>query len=281
MFHRTLTILKRRGLPIPKTTLLQRTFYIGTEKHIAKPASGEGLDPFREHWKFAPISSSQGKISAQLLCKESDVFIEKLVKGELRARRLKGSEVYWKKVSYWIKKENVNSVLDFGCGLGIDGVFYSKRLDVKVVFADIVKSNINLVSRYSHILNIPTSGVHIDSDASNFDFSETFDMIYANGVLHHIPNARSLVKNLRRFLKSNGLFIASFYTPARYRATGAKNLRQFAERSEAPAPIQNPFSDFYDLTKAKRLFEGFDFFDMWTAFHGHYGWYVFQKRNNR
>ena len=50
-------------------------------------------------------------------------------------------------------------MLDFGCGMGSDGVYFSKLLGLKVTFADIVPSNVEIVKRYSKIWNIPTKAI--------------------------------------------------------------------------------------------------------------------------
>ena len=158
------------------------------------------------------------------------------------------------KVAYWIRKSDIQKMLDFGCGLGPDGVCFSVNLGIQVMFADISPSNVKLTSRYAEIWNIPAKSAYID-DSESFDFGEKFDLIYCNGVLHHIPEPKPVVNNLKRFLNASGLFIVMLYTKEHYEAR-AENLAHYAARSEShpPIPIINPYSDYYDVKKTQRNF---------------------------
>ena len=168
-------------------------------------------------------------------------------------------------------------MLDFGSGLGVDGVFFSKNLGTQVVFADISPSNVKLADRYASIWNIPARSVYLD-DSTSFDFGEKFDLIYANGVLHHIPEPKPVVDNLKRFLNAGGFFIVMLYTGEHYRAKSAENLAHYAVRSEGPAPIAiiNPHSDYYDPNKTLSIFENCSLLDHWTTNKGQFGWYCFK-----
>ncbi len=43
------------------------------------------------------------------------------------------------------------------------------------------------------------------------NFNETFDYVFSLGVLHHIPNAEVVMKNIHKSLKSGGNFIFWVY----------------------------------------------------------------------
>lgn len=182
------------------------------------------------------------------------------------------------KISNWIKRENIKNLLDFGCGLGQDGVYFAKTLDIKVNCADIVLSNIRLVSRYSKIWGIKTNGIYINDDPKEFQFPESYDAIFSNGVLHHTPKAKEIIVNLKRFLKPNGLLMCMLYTKKSFEKTQSKNLQEFAILSESIAPIINPYSDFYDIKKTKKIFEGFELLEVFQTYEDRYGWYIFRKK---
>ena len=241
--------------------------------------SSYSLEHARKYWSFVPTSLSVVKTSSKNLLNESDTYIRDLLEKSIEKRNLKqGAMVYRKRVMDWIKRKDINDILDLGCGLGQDGVYFALNLGVHITFADIIKTNVDLVARYSRTWNIQTDSIYINSDPKYFAFPEVYDMIYANGVLHHSPEAKEIVQNLSCFLKPQGLFICMLYTPEHFRATRSKNLKEYARRSEAHAPIENPYSDYYDGKKAKALFEDFFLLDSWTTHRGKFGWYVFQKK---
>jgi len=96
-------------------------------------------------------------------------------------------------------------------------------------------------------------------------------------VLHHTPRAKEIVENLKRFLRPNGLFICMLYTQKHFKATGAKTLREYAMLSEGDP--RNPYSDYYDTDKARRLFSGFDLLEVFQTYGKKFGWYVFEVQS--
>ena len=237
------------------------------------------LDKARKYWKYAPSSIGRVKTSSRKLIQLSDVDIKRLVEKSIRRRNtLQGANIYRNNVSSWIKREKIKNLLDFGCGLGQDGVYFAKNLGIKVTFADIVMSNIELVSRYPKIWGIETNGIYISCDPKEFQFPEVYDAIFSNGVLHHTPEAKGIILNLERFLKLHGLFICMLYTRKPFKETEARTLQEFAILSESVAPIVNPYSDFYNVERAKGIFEGFELLETFQTYKGYYGWYVFRRK---
>lgn len=235
------------------------------------------LENAREYWSYPPCKL-YGKRNTEEYYQEEDSFIKNLIDTEILLRdERQEAQVARSRVAHWIRKNNIQKMLDFGCGLGIDGVYFSTNLGIQVVFTDISPSNVKLTSRYAIIWNISTKSVYID-DSKSFDFGEKFDLIYANGVLHHIPEPKPVVDNLQRFLNANGLFIVMLYTEEHYKVKLAQNLAHYAARSEssAPIPIVNPYSTHYDVAKTTELLEGCSLIDQWTTNKGQFGWYCFR-----
>ncbi len=187
---------------------------------------------------------------------------------------------YRTRILEWIIEKGLKSLLDFGCGIGQDGVYFATKCPhtIKVTFADIVESNVKLVSRYAQIFNIGSNAIIIE-DPERHSFPETYDMILANGVLHHTPKARQIVLNLKRYIELNGIFVCMLYTSEHFKSRRARNLREYAFLSEGRLPksaksIFNPHSEFYDKAKAKKLFDGFKLLDRFTTHGKKFGWYV-------
>jgi len=246
------------------------------------PKVSYSLEKAREYWRYAPTSIGIIKTSTEELLDKPGDFIKNFVWRSIEERDKKeGAEKYRHRILKWIRKENVKSMLDFGCGIGQDGVYFGKNAGVSVTFADIVESNVKLTARYSEIFGLNSKAIYItDPEKQNFD--ERYDLILANGVLHHTPKAKEIVQNLKRYLKPNGLFICMLYTPEHYKSTRAKNLHEYATLSEGMLPetakgIVNPYSDYYDMEKAKNLFEEFELLDCFTTHKKKFGWYVWKN----
>lgn len=245
---------------------------------LTRKRTSYSLDRARKYWQYSPSSIGRVKITSEELVQASDADVKKFIERSIEYRdEMEGAKVYRNRVSNWINRENIRRILDFGCGLGQDGVYFAKTLRVQVTFADIVLSNIKLTERYSQIWGTPTKSIYIDCDPKEFQFPEIYDMIFANGVLHHTPEAKEIVQNLKRFLKPHGLFICMLYSRKHFEATGARTLEEYAMLSEGVAPIPNPYSDFYDVEKAKKVFGGFKLIETFTTHKGKFGWYVFRK----
>jgi SAM-dependent methyltransferase len=235
------------------------------------------LEDARNYWRYPP-SKAYGKKDTADYCTQSDDFIKDLIEREIKIRDVRqGTQVFKDKVAFWAKENHIRTMMDFGCGLGQDGLYFAKTLGVQVVFGDIVPSNVKLTSRFANIWGISTESVLID-DPKTFDVGRKFDLIFSNGVLHHSPEARDIVRNLKRFLTPHGLFIVMLYTRKHYERAGARDIHDYAVKSEAsaPIPVSNPYTEYYDLEKAQKLFEGCIILDQWTTYDDLFGWYCFR-----
>ena len=98
--------------------------------------------------------------------------------------------------------------LDIGCGSG------HRILDIARTFPkarfvgfDISGKNIELAKaqvELDQVTNITFTQCGID----DYEAAEKFDVIIANGVLHHLPDPVRSLQKMVRFLKSDGLFVA-------------------------------------------------------------------------
>jgi len=246
------------------------------------PHVSYSLEKAREYWQYAPNSLEGTKTPSKELLDKTNSYLKDFVSRSIEARnRKEGAMEYRTRVLEWIVNRKVKSLLDFGCGIGQDGVYFATNSphNLRVTFADIVESNIKLVSSYATIFQINSTAVMIENPETQ-SFDEAYDMILANGVLHHTPRARQVVLNLRSYLKHGGLFVCMLYTPEHFKSRYARNLHEYAFLSEGRLPqstksVFNPYSDFYDEAKARQLFEGFRLLDHFTTHQKKFGWYVF------
>jgi len=248
------------------------------------PSVSYSLDKAKEYWQFAPTSIGSTKMSTKELLGKPDDYLRKFVWKSIAVRNSKERAMaYRTKILKWIIKKDVKSLLDFGCGIGQDGVYFTINCPhtMKVTFADIVESNVKLASRYSRVFNIRSDAIRIENPETE-SFTEAYDMVLANGVLHHTPKARQIVLNLKRWLKTNGIFVCMLYAPEHFKSRRARNLREYAFLSEGRLPESakstfNPYSDFYDKAKAEKLFKGFKLLEHFTTNQKKFGWYVWLR----
>lgn len=103
-------------------------------------------------------------------------------------------------------------VLDAGCGLGGKTVFYGNRGCKEIIGVDMDETHIELAKAYAVEKNAPNCTFQIES-LENMSFeSNTFDLIFLNGVLEHVR--RDIMKpalgELRRVLKPGGKVLIEF-----------------------------------------------------------------------
>jgi len=98
-----------------------------------------------------------------------------------------------------------DSVLEIGCGNGNGTILIKKYFN---------PLHITAIDLDEKMIQIARENVHDESttfkvmDASKLDFpNESFDAIFNFGIIHHIPNWKNCIRELRRVLKDGGKLI--------------------------------------------------------------------------
>ncbi len=135
----------------------------------------------------------------------------------------------WKKAAtYSLNKEGIyreltsvqefdsihgKKVLDYGCGAGSDALSYLRRGNT-VVLSDITPENIVVAKE-----NVREAGFAKEAkfvlleDSFPLPFPDsTFDIVNGNGVIHHIPEGKEVVKEFYRVLEPGGLCYLMLYS---------------------------------------------------------------------
>ncbi len=92
-------------------------------------------------------------------------------------------------------------ILDYGCGVAEGGIFFAKR-GASVVAVDVSDGMLQAAQRLAQHHGVQIETRVVQSDAIPADAGE-FDLIYGNGVLHHVP-LRTATPELARVLKRDG-----------------------------------------------------------------------------
>lgn len=141
-------------------------------------------------------------------------------------------------------------LLEIGCGMGYDSLEFLKR-GVRVTATDLTPNAVKLTLRHFEIENVQAEEVRT-ANALELPFEDnTFDAIWANGVLHATGDTRRAIQEARRVLKPGGRAIIShFYRKPSWMYILHRLGRENIEYKEEDPPVnefytENEISDFF------------------------------------
>lgn len=104
---------------------------------------------------------------------------------------------------------NGKSVLEIGCGNGVDGVMWA-RAGAHYTGVDLTKTAVEATKVHFECLDL--DGTFQTENAQSLTFEdESFDIVYSHGVLHHTPEPSKAFSEVRRVLKPGGKAILMLY----------------------------------------------------------------------
>jgi SAM-dependent methyltransferase len=103
-------------------------------------------------------------------------------------------------------------LLDLGCGAGENSVYFAQK-GANCVAADYSAGMVEVALKLA-----AANGVNIEGQTANamaLDFADnTFDIVYASNLLHHIPDPKIALQEMHRVLKPGGK--ACFWDPLKH-----------------------------------------------------------------
>lgn len=162
-------------------------------------------------------------------------------------------------------------LLEVGCGMGTDLLQFA-RGGAKVTGVDLTPRSIE-ISR-QHLAVYGERGDFAISDCETLPFpSDSFEVVYSNGVLHHTPDTAGAVREVHRVLCSGGLARVMLYHRGSVHYWGQIILRHGLLggellRGDSPAEIMSryvevnesggcPLVKVYSRREASKLFSMF------------------------
>ena len=116
----------------------------------------------------------------------------------------------------WIDRQlgdlNGSRVLDLGCGLGEAAVHFARR-GAAVTAVDLSPEMLSVTRRLATVHGCEVETVEVTADSLKELDDESFDVVYAANLLHHV-NIEETLKEVQRVLKPGG--VAAFWDPIRY-----------------------------------------------------------------
>jgi len=101
------------------------------------------------------------------------------------------------------------SVLEVGCGSGIDTVEFA-RYGAKVTAIDLTQVAVELTRTLLAEAGLPATVTQADVCGLPFE-DNSFDCVYAFGILHHIPDVNKALAEIHRVLRVGGKVMAMLY----------------------------------------------------------------------
>jgi SAM-dependent methyltransferase len=140
-------------------------------------------------------------------------------------------------------------VLDVGCGAGVDLVRFAKAgaraIGVDIAMAAVALARANLVQQQ---LTAPL--VAGDGEALPFA-TDTFDYVFAHGVVQYTADDRGLVESCRRVLRPGGVAFFQVYNRVSWLNALSRLMRVDLEHVDAPV------LRLYSHREFKKLLDGF------------------------
>jgi glycosyltransferase involved in cell wall biosynthesis/ubiquinone/menaquinone biosynthesis C-methylase UbiE len=177
----------------------------------------------------------------------------------------------WMRQTMEFDRHKGAKLLEIGGGMGTDLAQFAAH-GAHVTDADLSAGHLRLARENFMVRGL--SGEFLQQDAESLMFeANLFDVVYSNGVLHHTPNTRLVVREIFRVLKPGGRVIAMVYAEdsLQYwrnlmwniglregqlrKYSMAEIMSRAVERSDNAAA--HPLVKTYTRAGLRQLFEGF------------------------
>lgn len=189
-------------------------------------------------WSAVPTDEILGYLPTSAFLAMTDENLNRLscYVGQRRNEGARGAE--WNRV---FTANPGQRVLDYGCGLGVEAIRFASG-GIAVDVFDIQPGVAERVSRYARTFGLTLTAQHsVPTDGR-------YDLLYSNGVLHHIPDIDRLLQSLAvETLKPGGEILLGLYTDRAWRdvvdasppmyGTDDQRCMVFGSRMEAPLSV--------------------------------------------
>lgn len=209
------------------------------------------FDVLRQKWVEVPIGGKRLRTD-DLLGLSDHELLE--MWSEARRSMTEGQEFnhrgwYHSLYKYVFKGKKV---MDIGSGFGIDGLTFAQQ-GAHVTYVDICESNLEVLKRLSRLLQLGHVDFrYLDRLASLETLDRDYDVLYAQGSLHHAPVdvIGPEVQALLDHLQVGGRWIQLAYPKSRWVREGSLSFSEWGKRSDGE---NTPWAEWYDWPKLQSL----------------------------
>jgi len=215
------------------------------------------VEKLRQKWKEIPTSALYRGKTTQLLDLSDDDLLsfwldaqkEDSIGDGFRSRG-------WYRAFYQGMMRG-KKVMDVGSGLGVDGVTFAQQ-GAHITFVDIVESNLQVIQRICHLLNVENVQFHyLEPLASLERLDKDYDVIWCLGSLINSPFevTREEVQAIVQHLKTGGHWIELGYPEVRWEREGRMPFEEWGAKTDGGAP----WIEWKDLAKMNALLNPVEF----------------------
>jgi ubiquinone/menaquinone biosynthesis C-methylase UbiE len=148
-------------------------------------------------------------------------------------------------------------LLDLGCGAGENSVYFAQR-GARCVAADYSPGMVDVALKLAAANGVTVEGCTVNAMAIAFP-DNTFDIVYASNLLHHIPDPVLVLREIHRVLKPGGKIC--FWDPLRHNPVINVYRRMATQvRTEDETPL-----DIGIVTTVRSLFADVHSDTFWLA----------------
>lgn len=124
------------------------------------------------------------------------------------------------------------SLLEIGCGAGIDLIRFAQG-GANCTGVDLSRTAIDLANMYFAFKHLHADLQVLNGEALPFD-DNTYDVVYAHGVLQYTADAHQMAREAYRVLKPGGLFISMVYNRRGWLNLMSRFFKVGLEHEDAP-----------------------------------------------
>lgn len=136
-------------------------------------------------------------------------------------------------------------LLEVGCGVGIDLIHFARE-GALVTGVDLAETSISLAKQYFEQAGLPADLRLMNGEALQFE-DDSFDVVYAHGVLQYTADAQRMVTELHRVLKPGGEAIMMVYNKYSWLNILSKVMKVELEHEDAPVLKKYSIQEFRNL----------------------------------
>jgi SAM-dependent methyltransferase len=154
---------------------------------------------------------------------------------------------------------NGKKVLEVGCGIGTDTINFA-RAGASVTAVDLSDESLKIAKRRAEVFGLEDKIEFFQANAEELTSHvplEQYDLVYSFGVIHHTPNPRSAVVQIRHYMAPSSELRIMLYAKNSW-----KNIMIEAGFDQPEAQSGCPIAFPFTRREVRDLLEGFDILEI-------------------